>query len=217
MQRLLRTLQEHGLLTPVRIILLFLVVLSIIIILGQFFHQSLQDAMAEQFNKQQLLLAQQVAINVEGFLDHVYKDINVISRLPDILSVRWSPQARSVMQGIHYHVESDILVALRVIDRAGVILYDSGYPSREGTNIADTKYFRRATTLKRNQHLVTDLMDVTGDRSDPKQFVMAVPIYQKSAGSEETVFRGVVMAVLSVNGITQKYLLPVKSGTRGYA
>jgi signal transduction histidine kinase len=154
---------------------------------------------------------------VEGFLDHVYKDINVISRLPDILSVRRSPQARAVVQGIHYHVESDILVALRVTDRAGVILYDSGYPSREGTSIADTKYFRRATTLQRNQHLVTDLMDITGDRSDPKQFAMAVPIFQKMAGSEESLFRGVVLAVLSVNGITQKYLLPVKSGTRGYA
>ena len=30
-------------------------------------------------------------------------------------------------------------------------------------------------------------------------------------------FNGIVLAVLSVDGITQKYLLPIKSGTRGYA
>lgn len=217
MLRLLRTLREHGLLTPARIIFLFLVILSLIIILGQFFHQSLQDAMAEQFNKQQLLLAQQVAINVEGFLDHVYKDISIISRLPDILRISRSPRARTVVQGIHFHIEGDILVAIQVLDRTGTILYDSGNPSREGASVANTKYFHRATTLRRNEHLVTDLMNITGDRSDPKQFAMAVPIFQTTAGSEELRFSGAVLAVLSVNGITQKYLLPVKSGTRGYA
>jgi PAS domain S-box-containing protein len=46
---------------------------------------------------------------------------------------------------------------------------------------------------------------------------MAVPIYQRLPGSQDPEFNGVVLAILSVDGITQKYLLPVKSGTRGYA
>ncbi len=173
--------------------------------------------MADQFNKQQLLLAQQVAINVESFLDHVYKDISVISQLPDIMSVGQSSQARAVVKGIHYHIESDILVALRVLDRRGTILYDSGYPRREGASLADTKYFIRARALRANEHLVTDLMNIVVERPDSKQFIMAVPVYQKLPGSQDPQFNGVVLAILSVDGLTQKYLLPIKSGTRGYA
>ena len=56
-QSLIRSLRQKELLTPTVIILSLLVVLSLIIILGQFFHQSLQEEMAGQFNKQQLLLA----------------------------------------------------------------------------------------------------------------------------------------------------------------
>lgn len=212
-----RNLKNREVLTPLVVILAFLFILSLIIIIGQTFHQTLRDEMADQFNKQQLLLAQQVAINVESFLDHVYKDISVIAQLPDILRVGRSSQARAVVEGIHYHIESDTLVALRILDRRGTILYDSGYPGREGDNLAKTKYFIRASTLRANEHLVTDLMNIVVERPDTKQFIMAVPIYQKLPGYQDLQLNGVVLAVLSMDGITQKYLLPVKSGTRGYA
>ena len=60
-------------------------------------------------------------------------------------------------------------------------------------------------------------MNLVVERPDSKQFIMAVPIYQILPGSPDPQFNGVVLAVLSVDGITQKYLLPIKSGTRGYA
>src|SRR5512135_1852318 len=123
MVRFLRTLREQGLLTPASVVFGFLVILSLIIILGQFFHQTLQTEMADQFNKQQLLLAEQIAINVDGFLDHVYKDISVISRLPDLERLSASPNSRAVIEGIHFHLESDILVTIRVLNRNGRIIY----------------------------------------------------------------------------------------------
>ncbi len=94
-QRLIRTLKQRELLTPTVFILSLLVVLSLIIILGQFFHQSLQDEMAEQFNQQQLLLAREVAMNIESFVDHVYKNIRVISQLPQIDRIHLQPACRT--------------------------------------------------------------------------------------------------------------------------
>jgi PAS domain S-box-containing protein len=212
-----RSLKRREVLIPVGVILAFLLILSLIIILGQFFHQTLQKEMADQFNKQQLLLAQEVAINVEGFLDQVYRDISVISRLPDIHGVNRSAQARSIVEGIHYFIESDIILTIQVLDHQGAILYDSAHPERVGGRLADTKYFRRAQSLRRNEHLVTDLMNITGEKSDSKQFIIAVPVYQKLHGSPDLQFNGVVLAVLSMDGITRKYLSHIKSGTRGYA
>ena len=86
-QQLIRSLKQKQLFTPTAFVLALLVVLSLIIILGQFFHQSLQEEMAGQFNQQQLLLSREVAKNIETFIDHVYKNLRVISRLPEIHTI----------------------------------------------------------------------------------------------------------------------------------
>ena len=65
-QRFIGILKQQNLFTPTAFILALLLVLSLIIILGQFFHQSLQEEMAGQFNQQQLLLAREVSINIES-------------------------------------------------------------------------------------------------------------------------------------------------------
>ncbi len=217
MPHFLRTLREKGLLTPASVVLGFLIILSLIIILGQFFHQTLQAEMADQFNKQQLLLAQQIAINVESFLDHVYKDINVISRLPGIDKLPLSPSARSVVEGIHFHLESDILVTIRILDRRGIILYDSASPGREGGDLSRTDLFQKARSLARHGRIITDLMEPADQDTPSKQFIIATPIYHAAGRGTTPQFSGLVLAVLSLDGITEKYLAPVKSGARGYA
>lgn len=213
----IRSLRDKELLTPTAFILAFLVILSLIIILGQFFHQTLQDEMASQFNNQQLLLAQQVAANVESFIGHVHKDISVIARLPDVLQVGRDRRARNVVEGIHFHLESDILVTIRILDRRGRVLYDSAYPGREGVDLADTDLFRQVRTLRRNERYVSGLLDVQEQRNAPKQFIIATTIHAAATDASGPEFAGVVLAVLSLDGITQKYLAPIKSGTRGYA
>jgi PAS domain S-box-containing protein len=217
MLRLIRTLREKELLIPAVFVLAFLLILSLIIILGQVFHQTLQGEMANQFNAEQLLLAQQVAINIEAFLDYVHKDISVVSKLPDVLMVNRSAQARSVVEELYYYLESDIILTLQIVDRDGTVLYDRVYPDRKGANIRDTKYFRRALTLRRNEYLITSLMNIIETRDDSKQFAVVAPIYQNRTGATDPQFSGAVLAVLSLDGITQKYLAPIKSGIRGYA
>src|SRR5574340_683593 len=154
MLRFISTLREKGILTPVLLVLASLFILSLIIILGQIFHQTLQNEMAVQFNKQQLLLAQQVAINIDGFIDHVYKDISVISRLPDVTAGSLGPRARSVVESVHFHLESDILVTIRIVGPDGTILYDSSSPGREGGNLSKEDYFIKARGLRRHQRIV---------------------------------------------------------------
>jgi PAS domain S-box-containing protein len=216
-QRLIRTLKQRELLTPAVFILSLLVVLSLIIILGQFFHQSLQDEMAEQFNKQQLLLAREVAMNIESFVDHVYKNIRVISQLPQIDRIHLQPACRSVAESINFSLQNEALITIRVIDKNGILLFDSSYPGRERVDLSQTDYFRQARLLPRNEKLVTDLMELhSPNELETKEFIVAIPIYlQKGRSLHE--FSGVVLAVLSMNGITQQYLSPIRSGQSGYA
>lgn len=216
-QRLIRTLKQRELLTPTVFILSLLVVLSLIIILGQFFHQSLQDEMAEQFNQQQLLLAREVAMNIESFVDHVYKNIRVISQLPQIDRIHLQPACRIVAESISFSLQNEALITIRVIDKNGILLFDSSYPGRERVDLSRTDYFKQARVLPRNEKLVTDLLEIHGpNEPESKEFIVAIPIYLQTGRSLHE-FSGVVLAVLSMNGITQKYLSPIRSGQSGYA
>jgi len=216
-QRLILTLKQRELLTPTVFILSLLVVLSLIIILGQFFHQSLQDEMAEQFNQQQLLLAREVAVNIESFVDHVYKNIKVISQLPQIDRIHLQPACRTVAESISFSLQNEALITMKVIDKNGILLFDSSSPGREQVDLSNTDYFRQARVLPRNEKLVTDLMELhSPSELETKEFIVAFPIYLQNGRSQHE-FSGVVMAVLSMDGITQKYLSPIRSGQRGYA
>ena len=217
MAQLIKKLRERELLTPGAFILAFLFILSLIIILGQFFHQTLQEEMATQFNAQQLLLAQQVAINVESFIGHVHKDINVIGRLPGIEQIARDAGVRSVVEGIHFHLESDIVVTIRIADRNGRVLYDSGYPGREGGDVSQTEYFLATSRLRRGELFVSKLQEARDLRYGSKHLIVATPIIRGNPTAFRSDFNGIVFAVLSLDGITTKYLAQVKSGTRGYA
>ncbi len=216
-QRFIGILKKKELLTPTGFILALLVVLSLIIILGQFFHQSLQEEMAEQFNKQQLLLAREVAMNIESLTDHVYKSIRVIAQLPEIDRIRLNPRVRSAVESINFSLRNEALVTIRVLDRNGILLYDSSYPERERRNYSKTHYFQQARVLPRNEKLVTDLLELHGTGDDSKEFIIAVPVYRQLRKHYPPEFNGAILAVLSMDGITKRYLSPIKSGTRGYA
>jgi two-component system, NtrC family, sensor kinase len=216
-QRIIRTLKEKKLLVPAGFILALLVVLSLIIVLGQFFHQSLQEEMADQFNRQQLLLAREVAMNIESFIGNVYKNLRVISQLPDIDRIHLNSRSKSVAESITFNLQNEALLTIQVLDRNGLLLYDSSGPGRENADLSRTDYFNQARVLPRNEKLVTDLLDIHNAGEDTKEFIVAVPIYQQQPGHDTPQFSGVVLAVLSLNGITQRYLAAIKSGSRGYA
>ncbi len=217
-QRLFRTLRQKELLAPAAFILALLLVLSIIIILGQFFHETLQEEMAGQFNRQQLLLAREVALNIESFLDHVSKNIRVISRIPERYRVHLSPRNRSIAESINIGLQNEALITIRILNKDGILLYDSAYPEREGKDLSKADYFQKARLLPRNERLVTDLLTLPDQDPDSKQFIVATSIYkQDGPPTQAQEFSGVVLAVLSLDGISEKYLAPIKSGTRGYA
>lgn len=217
LQRLISVLKQRKIFTPTVFVLTILVVLSLIIILGQFFHQSLQEEMAGQFNTQQLLLAREVAVNIESFVDHVYKNLRIISQLPNVDQLHLSPRCRSIAESITLSLQNEAVITVRVLDENGILLYDSAFPERELEDLSMTDSFRKARLLPKNENLITDLLESHDQGSIRKEFIIATPIYKIRKDEPRPIFRGVVLAVLSMNGITRKYLSPIRSGMRGYA
>jgi PAS domain S-box-containing protein len=216
-QRFISALKQKKLLSPTGLVLALIVVLSLIIVLGQFFHQSLQSEMAEQFNKQQLLLAREVALNIESFTDHVSKTIRAISQLPEIERIEEDRWVRSAVNVITLSLQDEALVTIRVLDKNGLIRYDSAFPRRERADLSKTDYFKRARVLPKNEKLITDLLETHENSADTKQFIIAVPIYKTRGNPAMQEFNGVVLATLSMDGLTSHFLAPIKSGRGGYA
>ncbi len=163
-----------------------------------------------------MLLAREVAINIESFIDHAYKDITVISRMPQIQRLNQDSSCRPVAEAINFNIQNEALVTIRVLNKDGIVVYDSTSPGREGTNLSRSEFFEKARLLPKHEKMVTDLLPGEGPNQESKQFIIATPIYQQRGGPVSE-FSGVVLAVMSLDGITQKYIAPVKSGTRGYA
>jgi hypothetical protein len=216
-QRVISTLKKRELFTPTLFVLALLIILSLIIILGQFFHQSLQDEMAGQFNQQQLLLAREVAMNIDSFIDHSFKDILLISRMPEFQMSNHGGGYSRVVDAVNLNMQNEALVTVSVLDKRGFIIYDSAFSKRLGKDLSKTDYFQKARLLPKNEKLITDLLTAPDPKPEAKQFIIATPIYQQLSGSAVSDFRGVVLAVFSLEGITHKYIEPIKSGTRGYA
>lgn len=206
-------------LAPYLFVFVLIFVLSLIIILGQFFHQTLQNEMAGQFNRQQLLLAREVALNIESFIDRVYKDIHIIAQLPEVHKIHESPRCRIVAEAITSHIQSDALLTIQVLNRNGRVLYDSASPRHKGLGLSRSEYFINinASRLKKDEKYITDLLDIHGPEHSAKKFIIATPIYQHVRSADVMEYNGVVLAVLSLDAITREYLSPIKSGRRGYA
>ena len=216
-QRIIGALKQKKLLSPTGLVFALIIVLSLIIILGQFFHQSLQSEMANQFNKQQLLLSREVAMNIESFTDHVYKTIRAISQLPQIEQIDKNRQVRSTVDSITLSLQNEALLTIRVLDQNGIIRYDSAYPTKERADLSKTDYFQGTRILPKNERLITDLLETRDRGEDTKQFIIAVPIYTRHGNEGAQEFKGVVLAALSMDGLTSRFLAPIKSGRRGYA
>jgi PAS domain S-box-containing protein len=219
-QKLIRRLKQKELLAPALFILVLLLVLSLIIILGQFFHQSLQEEMAGQFNQQQMLLAREVAVNIESFVNRVYKNILVISQLPSVDRIHLSHQTHSIADAITLSLQNEALITIQVLDKQGILRFDSAAFGKIGADYSSADYFTKARVLPKNEKLITDLLELHNHKPDTpetKEFIVATPIYLPRKDRSVPEFGGIVLAVLSMEGLSQKYLSPIRSGTRGYA
>jgi hypothetical protein len=98
-------------------------------------------------------------MNIES-LWTMYKNIRVISQLPQIDRIHLEPACKQVAESINFSLQNEALITIRVLDKNGILLFDSSYPGREQVDLSRTDYFLQARVLPRNEKLVTDLMEL---------------------------------------------------------
>jgi PAS domain S-box-containing protein len=157
--------------------------------------------MAEQFNRQQLLIAKFVAKNIESHMVYIEEETLSFARL---LADRGLE--RSNMEGFvndafaEARQERDINV--KIVDDQGMLRYSS---SGESLTEKDRAFFRDADDLKTGS---VKFLDLAGES---KKIVMLTPIGHVAERA------GILIVDIMLHSISQKFLAPIKEGIKGHA
>ena len=187
--------------TNISLFILVIFIISLIITLNMFFQQSYQSEMAEQFNRQQLLIAKSVAKSIESDIQHVDAEALSLTRLLSEGRLSGKTMEEAVYTAF-VDLGEDADVSIKILDDRGRIIFSShGGPLTEG----DIEHFKGVASLPVGR--VTYLDQLAEDR----KITLLAPV---ADGARP---KGLLIMELSIDTISKKFLAPIKAGIRGHA
>lgn len=187
--------------TNIFLFILVIFIISLIITLNMFFQESYQSEMAEQFNRQQLLIAKSVAKSIEGDLQHIEGETLSLVRLLGEGGLSGKTMEESVYTA-YVDLSEDLNVTIKILDGNGRAMFSS---HGEPANASDIEYFEGSASLPPGK--VTYIDRLAQDR----KLVLLTPIVKGSSR------KGLLIMELSIDTISKKFLAPIKAGIRGHA
>jgi signal transduction histidine kinase len=167
-----------------------------LVILSIFFVRTLQGEMAEQFNKQQLLLANAEALNIHEYLGGMKDEMLHIAQSVSLLQIRKDADLKFITEGV-VKDSSVIRKQVKFLDRRGEILFRRGNAHAEGPD--------EKTVIERAKGLCPGGVLI---QQDTKMLTMVAPVCRLDS------FTGAVMITMGIQDIAKEFLSSVKYGSR---
>jgi PAS domain S-box-containing protein len=186
--------------TNALLFVLVLFIISLIITLNIFFQQSYQSEMAEQFNRQQLLIAKSVAKSIEDDMQHIEAETLSLARLLGEEGLSGSALRESVYTA-YVELSEDVNVDIKVIDAGKNLLYSS---RGEALGAEDLEFSSAAKRVSSGKVLFLDRL------AKERKIIMLAPV-------EGPRFEGLLVIEVLIDVITNKFLAPIRVGIRGHA
>ncbi len=182
--------------------ILVFVIISFVITLNVFFQQNYQQEMAEQLNRQQLVMAKAVSSSIKEFFEHTEEEMEALSRLLAKRGLYPEGLKEFMVDAFAEEGEYEGLFA-KVFNPAGELVY----PENRAYKVTrqDKKLMEVAERLKEDRSYFLNRI------VDDRVVIIVHPI--RSAEG----FLGTIIVSISIDTVNGKYLAPIKSGERGYA
>ncbi|MGE5751064.1 MAG: sensor histidine kinase, partial [Nitrospirota bacterium] len=175
------------------------IIISALVILSVFFQRTLQMETAEQFNRQQLLLANAEASNIQSYLSIIKEEMLHIAQSVSLFQIRKETDCK-LMTNVVFKDSDNVKKRIEFLDRNGVIFFSRGNVHAEGPD--EKKIISRAQRL------------CPGDvqiEQDAKMVTIVAPVCRYDS------LIGAVVLTLDIQDVARTFLGPIKSGSRGYA
>ena len=180
---------------------LVLFIISLIITLNIFFQQSYQSEMAEQFNRQQLIIAKSIAKSIEDDIDHLEAETLSLARLLGSSRLQ-KENLDDFMSTAYSSIWEEINANIKVLNIDGSLIYSS---LGESLKPRDSELF---SELNRNSGYKLQYIDLLASE---RKIIMFAPIFGEQG------FRGALVIEIMIETINKKFLTPVRAGIRGHA
>ncbi len=164
-----------------------------------FFQRTLQMETAEQFNKQQLLLANAEASNIQAYLNSLKDEMLNIAQAVSLFQVRREADFKFLTNGVFKDIGT-VKKRIEFLDRQGTVLYMWGNVHARGPDEKDI--IARAKGSCPGNLLI---------QQDTNVLSIVAPVCRYDS------FAGAVMISVDVQDIGRAFLGTIKSGERGYA
>ena len=177
-----------------------IVVISALITLNVFFQQSLQMEIAEQFNKQQLLLSNSIADNIKTYFYHLDEEVLLVQNLISGTDFK-NREAVTILINKVLKEEELINTNLGMLSDKGDIIFFRG----KGKNILRPvipEIIKQAKVTAQDRTRAIETRDM---------------IYVISPVFEQNNLKGIFFVSIKIHNIATHFLGNIKSGSRGYA
>jgi C4-dicarboxylate-specific signal transduction histidine kinase len=178
--------------------ILAVIVLSLIA-LNVSFQRTLQIEMAEQFNKQQLLIAKTEATNIQSYLNVIKEDMLHVVQLAAMMNISKEKDFRVLTDSSCRHI-GDIKRRVVFLDNQGKIRFTRGTMAIEET---DDRIFSSAV----KNGCQSDALI----QQDSKRVYLTAPVCRSGS------LTGALMVFIDIHDMSSMFLSSIKSGLRGYA
>ncbi|KAF5433133.1 Signal transduction histidine kinase [Candidatus Methanophagaceae archaeon] len=186
------------------ILVICIILIGIVTFLGFKTHGEVEELVQQQFNEQQLLLARQAALGIGEFADERVTIIEIIARDRSEDSI---DDITGCFKSIYE--ETSGFYSIEFVDANGVVVY--GYPENSapvGYNLyAENK---SSTFDSARDKRETNISSSTALFEGGLGSFIWVPVYE---GEE---FRGVILAIIRMSTITDRFLTPIMQNRTGY-
>jgi signal transduction histidine kinase len=183
----------------VAILVVLAVILAALLLLSVSFQRTFQMETAEQFNRQQLLLARAEVASIQTYLAGIKDELLHITHTTSLFRA-YRDVDFAVLSDVIFRNTGKIRKRIRFIDRNGNMLYTRGNLEIRSGDLPGV-----AALSKR---LCPDNVLI---QQDTKQYSLIAPACRSEAGI------GAVAITIDIQDLAETFLGPITSGTRGYA
>jgi PAS domain S-box-containing protein len=192
-----------------------IIVLGFVIMFAMYSYHGVEREMAAQFNREQVLLAQQTAMGIEQYMHDITNSLSLTAHIKGVSN--GDPEAiRISVQNVFNSLKSKVVFVFWE-DKSGLMRYHYPrqlLPGLDGKDFSFRTYFRVAKEL--NVPYVSDIIMVGGEQYYDipgrfETFIISFPLK-----GDDGKFHGVIGCAIDLSNITVHYVAPIRPSKSGY-
>ncbi|MEE8185223.1 MAG: HD domain-containing phosphohydrolase [Thermodesulfobacteriota bacterium] len=204
---------------PWVIIAITFLLLTIIVVLGNQSFKATEEAIFDEFNQRQLVLAKEMTSGIKLYFESLAKDIRALGMISEVQRLDEVSTRREIQRRFN-EVEPLGVNDIGVLDANGVVRYTVMAPQIEGSDFSWRRYYQKAKKMTHSDTYIIEFIEFKGIKVGQRGILLAVPMFETTADEDYSPpsgkFAGVVICTFKLDTLTQRFVAHVKSSERGH-